>query len=91
MISFIKDFKGSFAELEEECTQKGIKIEKLKMSKKSKMSRGGDVFLNLAIQSLVNSWDNLSLERYAESTHYSVCAIEYAFKAMSRYLNCTIG
>ena len=66
------------------------------MSKRSKKfqrmeNRGGAIFLNLATQSLISAGDNFNLKKYAESTHYSVSAIEYTFKAVSRYLNCTIG
>ncbi len=61
------------------------------MTKENLVEKGGKIFLDLATQAMVHAAGNLQLEKYPQSVGFSMAAIEYSFKAASRYYGQPIG
>ncbi len=55
------------------------------------MERGGKIFLELATDSLKAAAENIQLKKFPQSVQFSMAAIEYSFKAASRYVGVPIG
>ena len=55
------------------------------------MERGGKIFLELATDSLKAAAENIQLKKFPISVLLSMAAIEYSFKAASRYVGAPIG
>ncbi len=55
------------------------------------MKRGGEIFLDLATDSLKAAAENIQLKKFPQSVQFSMAAIEYSFKAASRYVSAPIG
>ncbi len=55
------------------------------------MERGGKIFLDLATDSLKAAAENIRLKKFPQSVQFSMAAIEYSFKAASRYVSVPIG
>jgi len=53
--------------------------------------RAGKIFLDLAIDSLKAAAGNIQLKKFPQSVQFSMAAIEYSFKAASRFVGAPIG
>ncbi len=58
---------------------------------RSKIMRSGEIFWDLATQSMPAAVENYVRKNYPQSVRFSMSTIEYSFKAASRYLGAPIG